>query len=151
MCVRILLAVCLLSVALVANALEFTATYQAPTENVDGTPLTNLDGFKVFTSASPGGPYTLLGEITDETQTTASFTYQLTSPPMTDTVTRYYVMTAYNTQGNESAYSNEIARQYTITERQVTPGAPIFINITVEFGDGDCSAQTMCTYGPPAP
>lgn len=73
----------------------------APTENVDGTPLTDLAGYRVYygtSSRNYGAPVVL----DDPTATSVEIT-----APSGD----YYVaMTALDAEGNESAYSNEVLK-----------------------------------------
>jgi hypothetical protein len=55
----------------------------------------------VYRSATKGGPYTFLA-LVPATSPTASYTdYPFTG------VTYYYVVTAYNNNGQESVYSNQ--------------------------------------------
>lgn len=75
--------------------------WQAPTENVDGSPLTDLAGYRIY-YGSDSRSYGNTVEVLDPGSTEASFT-----APSGD----YYVtMTALDAEGNESAYSNEIVK-----------------------------------------
>lgn len=77
-----------------------TLTWDAPTTNVDGTPLTDLAGYKLYYGTSSGN-YTVTIDVGNVT------TYNLDSfPPGT----YYFVLTAYDISGNESEYSTEISR-----------------------------------------
>jgi hypothetical protein len=78
-----------------------TLTWQPPRENVDGSPLTNLAGYRIY-----------YGERSRSYQH-----HQTVSNPaavrhdLTLTSGSYYVaMTALDREGNESAYSNEVVR-----------------------------------------
>ena len=74
----------------------------APTENVDGTPLTDLAGFKVYYGASSrsyGDSTAML--LTDQLEIELSL-------PAGE---YYFAVTAIDDEGNESAYSNEVTRQ----------------------------------------
>lgn len=73
----------------------------APTQNVDGTPLTDLDAFRVYYGPEPRA-YTSTLDLPDETQTCHAFS--VTPGP------HYFAMTAIDADGNESAYSNEVLR-----------------------------------------
>lgn len=80
-----------------------TLSWTAPTTNADGTPLTNLGGYKIYYSTTPGG-YTNpqskdIGNVL--TTTTQAVTGS-------STTVYYFVVTAYNTAGNESDFSNEV-------------------------------------------
>jgi len=75
--------------------------WDAPTANADGTPLTDLAGYKVYYGTTAGGPY---GNSRDAGNAT---TYDLTG--LTQGTTYYIVATAYDTSGNESVYSDEVS------------------------------------------
>jgi hypothetical protein len=74
--------------------------WDAPTTNVDGSPLTDLAGYKVNVGTAPR---TYNGSI-DVGNVTA---YPLTGLPTGQTY--YIAVTAYDTSGNESTYSNEVS------------------------------------------
>ncbi len=80
---------------------ELDISWQAPTQNVDSSPLTNLTSFELYTSETAGGPYTLQKIIPDPTATSDTVT-------VPDGEQRYIVMTAVNSDGNRSSYSNEV-------------------------------------------
>lgn len=77
-----------------------TLTWDAPTTNADGTPLTDLAGYKVYYGISSGN-YTVSIDVGNVT------TYKIDdlSPG-----TYYFAVTAYDTSGNESDYSNEVSK-----------------------------------------
>lgn len=78
-----------------------TITWQARTENTDGSSLTDLAGFRLY-YGQISGTYTDVVQATNPTATS----YALALPNG-----KYFVaMTAINREGNESAYSNEIMR-----------------------------------------
>jgi hypothetical protein len=81
-------------------------TWTAPTQNTDGTPLTDLAGFKIYLGTTPGGPYPVSVDIPDPAATT------FTVPNLTDGETYYFVSTAYNSAATvqESDYSNEVSK-----------------------------------------
>lgn len=72
-----------------------------PTENVDGSPLTDLTDIKVYWGTTQGGPYGL-GE--DSMGVDCQHTLDLPAG------TYYFVATALNSVGLESEYSNEVTR-----------------------------------------
>jgi hypothetical protein len=119
------------SADVLAQQASFTATgtmplsWQAPTENVDGTPLTDLAGYKVYVGPSSRN-YDQIIDVTDPAATTA--TVQIT---VTDLVTEFYVaMTALDADGNESGYSNEVLK--TVTVRiDSDPNAPVLMNFDI--------------------
>lgn len=81
-----------------------TLSWEAPATNADGTPLDDLSGYKVYYGKTSG----VYGEIMDVSLTdTPNFPeYTLTA---LESGTRYYfAVTAYDTSGNESNFSEEV-------------------------------------------
>jgi len=74
--------------------------WDAPTTNVDGSPLTDLAGYKVYVGTAPGtyGTSVNVGNVT---------TYILSG--LTSGQTYYIAVTAYDYDNNESDYSNEVS------------------------------------------
>lgn len=89
------------SMITISVAGRLTLRWQAPTENVDGTPLTDLAGYRIHY-----GPLSrnYTGDAPVDNPAATSTTISLPSG------TYYVSMTAFDAQGNESAYSNEIIR-----------------------------------------
>jgi hypothetical protein len=90
---------------------QATLSWNAPTTNVDGTPLTDLAGYKLYYGTASGtyAQNINVGNVT---------TY--TVPTLTDGLTYYFAVTAYDTASNESGYSNERSKaigtpQFTLT------------------------------------
>jgi len=80
---------------------ELSLSWVAPTENVDGTPLTDLDGYRIYYGVSSRN-YGAPEEVTDSSATSVSIEVPSGS---------YYVaMTAMDAEGNESGYSNEVLK-----------------------------------------
>ncbi|NOZ80680.1 MAG: hypothetical protein GXP63_03320 [DPANN group archaeon] len=80
--------------------------WDAPTTNEDGTPLTDLKGYKVYFGPS-SGDYQYSIDVGDETSVPLStIVDSLDDIPPTLCV----VVTAYDTYGNESDYSNEVCK-----------------------------------------
>lgn len=91
------------ALAMVSVSVNGTITldWVAPTENVDGTALTDLAGYRVYWGAATRS-YTDMTDITSPDATTTTLTL-----PSGD----YHVsMTALDEEGNESAYSNEVIK-----------------------------------------
>ncbi|MEM8766641.1 MAG: hypothetical protein AAGE43_04305 [Pseudomonadota bacterium] len=89
---------------MVAIRVNGTATlnWQAPTENVDGSALTDLAGYRVY-YGDASRSYTEMTDVANPGATSVNLTL-----PSGD----YYVaMTALDAEGNESAYSNEVLKQ----------------------------------------
>lgn len=86
-----------------AGDVGFNLEWDAPITNTDGTPLTDLAGFNTYYSLI-SGEYNSgnMVNIPDPTQTavTIILPYDLMW---------YLVVTAYDTSGNESIYSDEVA------------------------------------------
>lgn len=77
-----------------------TLAWSAPITNTDGTPLTDLAGYKVHYGKS-SGTYTntvTIGKVT-------SYSINNLAPG-----TYYFTVTAYDTTGLESGYSNEVSK-----------------------------------------
>lgn len=90
-------------------ASDVTLTWQSPTTNSDGTPLTDLAGYKIYVSKASGVYADAINAGNVLTKTLTNFCEG----------TYYFVATAYDTSGNESAYSNEVSKTITIA-----PAAP---------------------------
>ena len=105
----------ILSLFLVTEAnsqpIEVSISWGAPTTNADGSPLTDLAGYRVYMAfspiTSPAGA-TLIATIPADQVTSIVTVNQL---PETGAVA-YFRMTAFDTSGNESEMSNEISRDW---------------------------------------
>lgn len=82
-----------------------TLTWTAPTQNTDGTPLTDLAGFKVFYGATSGN-YSVEFTINDPTVTTTIVT------PLTPGLW-FFATKAFNAIGTDSDFSNEAQKLLT--------------------------------------
>jgi len=80
-------------------ATDIILQWNAPTTNIDGTPLTDLAGFKIY--LHKGDVYS---PITDISASTLSTTISLEAGE------NCFVATAYDTSGNESDYSNQVCK-----------------------------------------
>lgn len=78
-----------------------TLSWDAPVENVDGSPLTDLGGFRVY-YGSASRSYDQSIEVADPMATELVL---ILSPG-----TYYFAMTAYDVDDNESAFSNEVSK-----------------------------------------
>jgi hypothetical protein len=74
-----------------------TLSWNAPTANADGTPLTDLAGYRIYFGTSSGA-YSAVIDAGNST------TYVINNLARG---THYFAVTAYNTSGNESSYSDE--------------------------------------------
>ena len=87
-----------------------------PTENVDGSPLTDLSSIRYFHSTNQGGPYALIGEVPHVGgATTSTFTHSNQLDAL-----HCYVATAVDGAGGESDNSNEACK---IVDT-ILPGSP---------------------------
>lgn len=91
-------AMAMLSVAVIGTV---TLDWTPPTENVDGTPLTDLAGYRIYY-----GQFS--GQYTDELRiANANMTQHAVDLPSGD---YYFAMTAMDVSGNESDLSNEVLK-----------------------------------------
>jgi len=77
-----------------------TLSWEAPTTNADETPLTDLAGYKVYYGTS-SGDYTVSVDVGNITGAIIS---------SLETGTWCFAVTAYDTSGNESDYSEETCK-----------------------------------------
>jgi hypothetical protein len=75
-------------------------SWQAPVENVDGSVVTDLAGFRVYSDTATG--FVLEADI----DSSDARSVLLAKPPGV----YEFVMTAYNTNGEESAYSGAVTK-----------------------------------------
>ncbi len=85
----------------VANASTVNLSWTPPTTNMDGSAITNLVGYKVYYGTT-SGQYAQNVDVGNVTS------YQLAN--LTDGTTYYFAITAYNSSGGESAYSQEVSK-----------------------------------------
>jgi fibronectin type III domain protein len=83
-----------------ASSSAVTLAWEAPTENSNGTPITGLAGYKIHYGTAPQ-EYTQVVSVSNPSLSR----YVLDSLP---SGTYYFAITAYNSQGMESALSGEI-------------------------------------------
>ncbi len=91
---------------------EAILSWDPPTTNADGTPLTDLAGYKVYRGMVSG----VYSAIPFDVGNVTSYTFS----GLSEGTTYYYAITAYDASGNESAYSNEVNK----TMPQVKPSPP---------------------------
>ena len=123
----------LLSAAKVYSS-QATLSWDAPTTNADGTPLTDLNGYSIYY----GTTFNNYSQVIDVGKVT---TYTVAS--LTDG-TYYFAVTAYDTSGNESNYSNEVSKtiqsvqQYTLTVNKNGTGSGTITGTGINCGS-DCT------------
>lgn len=84
----------------VAHSAPFRLNWVPPTTNVDGSPLTDLSGYKVYYGVSPG--------VYDTVSTITNIRNHVINKPVN--TTWYFAVTAYDLDGLESAFSNEVSK-----------------------------------------
>jgi hypothetical protein len=90
---------------------EVRIAWDPPTNNVNGTPLTNLAGYAVYRGTA-SGIYPWSNDVGNVTTTLVS--------GLVDGTTYYFAATAYNTQTNHSDYSTELVyRAFTVTKPNI--------------------------------
>jgi hypothetical protein len=89
-----------LTVTAITTTGSATLAWSAPTTNTDGTPLTDLAGYKVYYGTSSGN-YTSSLDIGN----VATYTVNNLSPG-----TYFFSVTAYDTSRIESSFSNEVSK-----------------------------------------
>ncbi len=131
-----------------AGALAGTATlsWTAPTTNSDGSPLSDLSGYKVYYGTTSGS-YTQTTDVGNVT------TYEVTG--LTEGSTYYFVTTAYDTSGNESTYSGEVSKSITdnppvitgVYSDSLTTSSAVINWTTDEAADTQVEYGTTASYG----
>lgn len=89
------------ALTLPASAGQVILSWDPPTTNADGSPLTDLDGYRVYYGTSSGVYDTTLDVGSVITSTVSN---------LTDGVIYYFAVTAYDLSGNESDFSNEVSK-----------------------------------------
>ncbi|MHC4708747.1 MAG: fibronectin type III domain-containing protein, partial [Planctomycetota bacterium] len=110
----------LMTVSLPLSAADVTLNWTAPTTNTDGSPLTDLGGYKIYYGPTSGN-YTNNQDLPDPAASSATVT-DLTAG------TWYFAVTAYNSTGQESDFSNEASKDILLTPSP--PGSLTVANLT---------------------
>ena len=136
----------ILALLLLLPGLAFGATidqidWTAPTQNVDGSPLTDLASYNVYIGTSTRTYGTPI-PIADPLATSAlNLSFALVGVQDGDQV--FVAMTAVDDDGNESAFSNEVVKTVSVVD-DIAPNAPAVITITISIGV-DCPPGFTCT------
>jgi len=83
-----------------AQTASVSLAWEAPTTNADGTPLTDLAGYRVYYGSASG--------VYEQTKDVGNVTTFPVTGLMSATL-YFFVATAYDTSNNESAFSNEVS------------------------------------------
>jgi len=97
---------------LFACANSVTLSWAAPSANADGSPLNDMNGYKIY-YGNISGSYPFVINAGMDTA------YEVCS--LTEGLTYYFAVTAYDTSGNESAYSHEVSK--TVVSSNIPPVA----------------------------
>ena len=108
--------------------------FQPPTENTDGSPLTDLAGYKIyygFAARAYGAPIDLPDPTATSFTGTADGVFVIPNPgPNGGVVPVYVAMTALDSSGNESAYSNEVLKDAVFPDA-LPPAPPGIITVLI--------------------
>lgn len=133
--------------AAAATAAGTVISWTATTVNTDGTPLTDLAGYKIYYGTAPGN-YTQVinaGNVN---------TFQVTN--LTGGTTYFFAISAYDITGNEGPLSNEASRAIPDTTPPVisgvytsgvTPSSAVINWTTNELSDSQADYGTTAGYG----
>jgi hypothetical protein len=100
---------------LTTYAYDITLSWDAPTIDADGTPLTDLAGYKVYYGKQ---------HLNYESKIKVGNVKEYTITNLTKDVNYYFAVTAYDTSGNESAYSSEVSlAKYSLTVNKSGTGS----------------------------
>lgn len=144
MVVRFLLGVAFLLLSAKAFAIDvrITLNWVPPSENVDGSPVTDLAGFKIYYKTDNISQYQQSITLNDAFETT----YALDLLGLENNTTVYVVMTAFDMElpANESGYSNEVAFGPFLIADETAPAAP---QVSGESAITNCPAGMVCAVG----
>lgn len=138
---KIALAVVLACTASVARAGSATVTCTAPTENTDGSPLTDLAGYRYYFRCGESNSYDDFVEVVGDPAPACGHTFD----ELPDDTTCWFVATALNESGVESAYSNEVSKLLPPLSGE-SPGKP---KITLTWSEGGDVIREPWTFQPP--
>jgi hypothetical protein len=119
---------------LTAYAYDVTLSWDAPTIDADGTPLTDLAGYKVYYGKQ---------HLNYKSKIRVGNVKEYTITNLAKDVNYYFAVTAYDASGNESAYSSELSlAKYSLTVNKSGTGSG-----TVTSSPAGITCGTACTKG----
>ena len=86
--------------AAVAHSAEVSLSWQAPTSNTDGSTVTDINGYRIYVGTAPNA-YTRSDETVTEPAATVG--------SLNEGQTYYFAVTAFDSTGTESEFSNEVS------------------------------------------
>lgn len=121
-----------------APTFDVTLTWDAPTQRTDGSPLTNLAGFKVYYGTAPGNLDQVIMLPCQTPGTPAMCNtdgYVMTQAQLQGNTVYFFAATAYDTNNLESTLSNIASK---LTPSTAPPGPPtnVVVEIVLNFGAG---------------
>lgn len=118
---RLILLLCLLP--MFAWAGEATLSWTAPTQNTDGSALTDLAGYTIYGGTVAGGPY---GDVSISISNPSTTTFVVSN--LTEGTTYFFVVTAFNSASpvQESDLSNEASKFIP----PLVPAPPTMLTVT---------------------
>ncbi|MBI5097018.1 MAG: hypothetical protein HZB32_05175 [Nitrospirae bacterium] len=103
-----------------ASAGQAVLSWDPPTTNVDGSPLTDLNGYRIYYGIFPG---------VYETVTDVGNVITSTVTNLTDGSLYYFAVTTYDLSGNESDFSNEVNKSIlSIPPGNIDTSTPASVN-----------------------
>jgi large repetitive protein len=142
------------------DAASVTVSWAAPTTSADGTPLTDLAGYRVYVDTEapscPGGPFLAVSSPTSEPSSGQTVSDRITG--LTDAATYFARITAVDESGNESACSPlvsgiahsdlRVTPSTAVSFGSVTAGAVVDRAFTIENTAGSTLAGTTNVGAP---
>lgn len=110
-----------------APTLDVSLTWNPPTTNTDGTPLTDLAGYKVYWG-------TVSGTYPNSVSAPLGSGYVVSGQNLAENQNYCFVVTAVNTFGRESAPSNEACVTTPTIPRDPSPPGGLTVTVTINFG-----------------
>lgn len=106
--------------------------WRAPTQNTDGSPLTDLESYRIYYGSASREYDTdnFIPVPSDLTELTTGAVVVPNPGPGGGEVQMYFAMTALDEEGNESAYSNEVLKTIVIPDT-LPPNPPTLETVTV--------------------